>query len=160
MLTQISVSMASLGHNELTYRPRRNGRHFADNIFKYISLTENVFNLIQISLEWIPKIPINNTSLVQATTCTKQVPSHYLNQCWPAYFWQSTWMCQHRKLLLSGKENANYKGINGFLTSCGHFYKHGLTLILAWISNCIHYNVWDEITYPFLNFNGATVEEV
>ena len=21
-----------------------------------------------------------------------------------------------------------------------------------------HYNMWDEITYPFLNFNGATVE--
>ena len=34
----------------------------------------------------------------------------------------------------------------------------GLTLIPAWISNYIHYNVWDEITYPFLNFNGATVE--
>ena len=31
-------------------------------------------------------------------------------------------------------------------------------LISAWISNYIHYNVWDEITYPFLNFNGATVE--
>ena len=28
----------------------------------------------------------------------------------------------------------------------------------AWISNYTHYNVWDEITYPFLNFNGATVE--
>ena len=28
----------------------------------------------------------------------------------------------------------------------------------AWISNYIHCNVWDEITYPFLNFNGATVE--
>ena len=27
----------------------------------------------------------------------------------------------------------------------------------AWISNYIHYNVWDEITYPFLNFNGATI---
>ena len=26
------------------------------------------------------------------------------------------------------------------------------------ISNYIHYNVWDEITYAFLNFNGATVE--
>ena len=24
--------------------------------------------------------------------------------------------------------------------------------------NYIHYKVWDEITYPFLNFNGATVE--
>ena len=41
---------------------------------------------------------------------------------------------------------------------CGPFYKHGLTLIPAWISNYIHCNVWDEITYPFLNFNGATVE--
>ena len=40
----------------------------------------------------------------------------------------------------------------------GPFYKHGLTLIPAWISNYIHYKVWDEITYPFLNFNGATVE--
>ena len=28
----------------------------------------------------------------------------------------------------------------------------------AWISNYIIYNVWDEITYPFLNFNGTTVE--
>ena len=37
-------------------------------------------------------------------------------------------------------------------------YQHGLTLIPAWISNYTHYNVWDEITYPFLNFNGATAE--
>ena len=28
--------------------------------------------------------------------------------------------------------------------------------IYAYISNYTHYNVWDEITYPFLNFNGAT----
>ena len=41
----------------------------------------------------------------------------------------------------------------------GPFYYHGLTLIPAWKSNCIHYNVWDEITYPFLNFNGVTVED-
>ena len=34
----------------------------------------------------------------------------------------------------------------------------GLTLILAGISYYIHYKMWDEITYPFLNFNGATVE--
>ena len=38
------------------------------------------------------------------------------------------------------------------------FYLHGLTSILAWISNYILYDVWAEITYPFLNFNGATVE--
>ena len=27
-----------------------------------------------------------------------------------------------------------------------------------WISNHMPSKVWDEITYPFLNFNGATVE--
>ena len=43
-------------------------------------------------------------------------------------------------------------------TISGPFYQHGLTLIPTWISNHIHYNVWDEITYPFLNFNGCTVE--
>ena len=51
--------------------------------------------------------------------------------------------------------------MQGYITSHrekGHFYLHGLTLIPAWISNYIHYKVWDEITYPFLNFNGATVE--
>ena len=41
---------------------------------------------------------------------------------------------------------------------CGPFKKHGLTLIPAWISNYTHYDVWDERTYPFLNFNGCTVE--
>ena len=33
-----------------------------------------------------------------------------------------------------------------------------LTLIPAWISNYTHYKLWDEITYPFLNFNGCTIE--
>ena len=32
------------------------------------------------------------------------------------------------------------------------------TLVPAWISNYIHYKVWDEITYPFPNFKGATIE--
>ena len=40
----------------------------------------------------------------------------------------------------------------------GPFYYHGLTLIPAWITNHLPGKVWDEITYPFLNFNGATVE--
>ena len=45
--------------------------------------------------------------------------------------------------------------------SCLLFTDHlltRLTLIPAWISNHKPSNVWDEITYPFLNFNGATVE--
>ena len=38
------------------------------------------------------------------------------------------------------------------------FYQHGLTLIPVWISNYIHGKGWDEITYPFLNFNGYTID--
>ena len=30
--------------------------------------------------------------------------------------------------------------------------------IAAWISNYIHYKVWDEITYAFPNFNSCTIE--
>ena len=36
--------------------------------------------------------------------------------------------------------------------------ENGLTLIPAWISKHMSSKVLDEITYPFLNFNGATVE--
>ena len=36
---------------------------------------------------------------------------------------------------------------------------HGANLgPTAWISNYIHYKVWNEITYPFWNSNGCTVD--
>ena len=44
------------------------------------------------------------------------------------------------------------------ISSSSHYSEHGLTLIPAWISNYIHYNVWAEINFPFLNPNGATIE--
>ena len=44
------------------------------------------------------------------------------------------------------------------MTPRAPFYKHGLTSIPAWISKHIHYEVWNEITYPFCNFKGATIE--
>ena len=49
-----------------TLRPRQNGRHFADAIFKCIFLNENVWIPIKISLKLVPKSPINNSpALVQ-----------------------------------------------------------------------------------------------
>ena len=42
-----------------TLRPRHNGRHFADDIFKCIFLNENVWIPIQFSLKFVPKGPIN-----------------------------------------------------------------------------------------------------
>ena len=70
-----------------TLRPRQNGRHFADDIFKRIFVNENARILIEISLKFVPKGPIkilqHNGSrwwLVAWTT-----PSHYLNQWWFVY---------------------------------------------------------------------------
>ena len=63
---ELHYHMASLGHNELTHcGPEKNGRHFADNIFKCI-LNENYWFLIKISLKFVPKGLINNIpALVQ-----------------------------------------------------------------------------------------------
>ena len=47
-------------------KPRQNGRHFADDIFKLIFLNENVSISIKISLKFIPRGPIHNIpALVQ-----------------------------------------------------------------------------------------------
>ena len=49
-----------------TLRPRQNGRHFPDNIFKFIFLFENFRISNKISLKFVPKGPINNIpALVQ-----------------------------------------------------------------------------------------------
>ena len=41
-------------------RPRQNGRHFADDIFKCIFLKENIWISNKISLKFVPKVRINN----------------------------------------------------------------------------------------------------
>ena len=49
-----------------TLRPRQNGRHFPDNIFKWIFFNENLLISIKISLTFVPKGSIKNISaLVQ-----------------------------------------------------------------------------------------------
>ena len=56
-----------------TLRLRRNRRHFADDIFKYIHLNENALISIKIPLKFIPKTPINNMpTLVQIMAWHRQ----------------------------------------------------------------------------------------
>ena len=43
-----------------TLRPRQNGRHFADDIFKCIFLNENIWIWLTISLKFVPEVRINN----------------------------------------------------------------------------------------------------
>ena len=70
-----------------TLRPRQNGRHFADDIFKCIFLNENVWIPIKISLKFVPKGQINNIpTLVQEWLGADQATSHYLNQWWFIYW--------------------------------------------------------------------------
>ena len=45
------------------------------------------------------------------------------------------------------------------LPSNSFFYWHCLTLIPAWISNHMPCKAWDEITYPFPNFNSFIPRE-
>ena len=60
----VSIQKCHLTVN--TLRPRQNGRHFPDDIFKWIFLNENVWILINISLKIVPRGSINNIpTLVQ-----------------------------------------------------------------------------------------------
>ena len=53
-----------------TLRPRQHGRHFPDDIFKWIFRNENVWILLKISLKFAPKGWINNIpALVQLMAC-------------------------------------------------------------------------------------------
>ena len=43
-----------------TLRPRQNGRHFPDDIFKWIFANENAWISINTSMKFVPRGPINN----------------------------------------------------------------------------------------------------
>ena len=60
LLKIIQNSQAGVWTLVNTLRPRENGRHFADDIFKCIFLNENFWIPIKISLKLVPKGPINN----------------------------------------------------------------------------------------------------
>ena len=44
--------------------PGQDGRHFPEDIFTFIFLTENVRILIQFSLKFVPKGPINHIQVL------------------------------------------------------------------------------------------------
>ena len=74
-ISEYGLTMMPLDNNPLfnTLRPRQNGRHFADDIFKCIFLNENVWISIKISLKFVPKGPINDIpALVQIMAWRRQ----------------------------------------------------------------------------------------
>ena len=70
-----------------TLRPRKDGRHFPDDIFKCIFVNEMVWITIYILLKLFPKGPTNNIpALVQIMAWRRPGTSHYLNQWWLSYW--------------------------------------------------------------------------
>ena len=69
LFSNSSWTSTSGGHLSInTLRPRQHGRHFADDTFKcfFLFLNENVWISINISLKFVPKVPIYNIlALVQ-----------------------------------------------------------------------------------------------
>ena len=58
--TPTKTKVPNYGPRFNTWRPRQNGRHFPDDIFKRIFLNENCCILMNTSLKCVPHGPINN----------------------------------------------------------------------------------------------------
>ena len=77
-------------HDLVSSPPEQNGRHFADNVSKFIFLNEKFCILIQISLKFVAKGSIDKTvALVQVMarrrTGDKPLPEPMLTQFLDAY---------------------------------------------------------------------------
>ena len=63
-----------------TSRPRQNGRHFPDNIFKCIFLNESVSIAIEISLNFVPNGPINYNPVLVKIMAWRQLGDKPLSE--------------------------------------------------------------------------------
>ena len=111
-----------------TLRLRQNGRRFPDNIFKCIFLYENVWISIKISLKFVPKGPINNIPALVQIMAWRRPGDKPSSE--PMMVRLLTHICITRPQWVN----------------------------VPWISNHMPSKMWGEITNPFLNFNGTTVE--
>ena len=111
------------------------------NAFSWMTIAVST----EISLKFVPSSPIDNIpSLVQ-------IMAWRLPGVKPLSIWTNDGIVYCIYVSFGG-----YRGVD-WLHHCLLGWLPGAPL-LTWISNHTHHNVWDEITYPFLNFNGATVE--
>ena len=65
---------------------------------------------------------------------------------------------QHFDIYIQLIDLSTYRVALVWILFWGPLYQHGFNSIPAWTSNHMPSEVWVEITYPFPNTNGATVE--
>ena len=117
-----------------TLRPRQNGRHFPDGIFKWIFLNKNVWIWINISLKFFLGGPINNVPAFVQTMAWL----HYLNQWWPGLVIH---ICTTRPHLVK-----KYCTILDLWWNSGFFNNHN-PIYIQWIS------IW--VLNPMISFLGV-----
>ena len=152
-----------------TLRPRQNGHHFPDDIFKCIFLNENAWISIKISVKFVPKGPIIKIPAMVWITAWGRSGDKPLSE--PMMVSLLTHICVTRPQWVKSQcvamhvcngicVNIQYKMYEYKDNLYGPFLKTNMdkTLIPTWISNHILSKVCGETTYPFPNFNSCTVE--
>ena len=141
------LSMRALGTSWLwfiinTLRPRQNGRHFPDDIFKCIFLIENVWISIKISLKFVPMGPINNNPVLVPIMAWRRLGDKPLSE--PMMVGLTTHICvtrpqwvnrETRVALVSLWRNVSYLCQQCPLSLCLHdlFY---VSVVLSHRCNC------------------------
>ena len=137
-----------------TLRPRQNGRHFPDDIFKCISLDENVSISLSISLKFVSKVRINNIQpLVQIMAWRRSgdkplsepvMVSLLMHICVTRPLWVKHWKYSTQKKG-DGSDGAKYKSLGTYFRwSCWQCrvtkdeYLHALSPVSAAFENIVH----------------------
>ena len=89
-----SLAPGECGCNLNTLRLRQNGRHFPDDIFKYIFLNENVWFSLKISLKFVHKVPIKKIPALVQTMAWRRPGDKPLSE--PMMVWLPTHICVTR----------------------------------------------------------------
>ena len=115
-----------------TLRPRQNGRHFADAIFKCIFLNEHAWMPIKIALKFVPQGPINNIpTLVQIMAWHRPGNKPLL---WPMMVRLPMHICVTRPQWVNEKETkslANAMELK-YITSYMHILSILFCFVLLW----------------------------
>ena len=114
-----------------TLTPRKNGRHFPDDIFKGIFLNENVCISIKISLQLVPRCPNNHIpALVQTMTWRRSGDKPLSDWTHDGVFhWRKYASPKLNELKVSHKARISVQNRTGLLTL-------GLALLtLSWDKN-------------------------
>ena len=113
-----------------TLRPRQNGRRFADDTFKRIFLNENVWISIKISLQFVPRGPIDNISTLVQVMAWRRSGDKPLSE--PMMVSLLTHICVTRPQCV---KCFNYSTYIRFSSNCKYLQRKYVILHIAYCNN-------------------------